>query len=228
MSTSMYATVAELKAEMNINVATYDAVLEIAMEGATLTIDQICNRPDGFVSDAAGSARVFAGTGKAYQYIPECTSISLVAVKDSITATSYTSWATTDWIPFRGDIEFPDFNRTPYEGLFVDYANGSESQFLSGRMDRGGGWGAGGRSYSIAQPTVQVTAKWGYSVACPADIKEAALMQASRWYKRHQSGMSDTMATAEFGALMYRQVIDPDVKLILSNGRRIRVMVPRY
>jgi len=229
MSTSMYATPAELKAEMNINVTTYDAVLTKALEGATLCLDQICNRPDGFVSDAVASARVFSGSGKNYQYIPECTSISLVAVKESITATTYTSWDTTDWISFRGDLEFPDFNSTPYEGLFIDFANGSESIFTSGRMSGGGGWGSGDRSaVVIAQPTVQVTAKWGYATTCPADIHEVCMMQAARWYKRFQSGMSDTMATAEFGALMYRQVIDPDVKLILSNGRRIRVMVPRY
>jgi hypothetical protein len=71
-------------------------------------------------------------------------------------------------------------------------------------------------------PTVQVTARWGYSDTPPTDIVEACLMQASRWYKRLQSSMADVLASGELGTLLYRQSLDPDIRRILVDGRHFK------
>jgi len=50
-------------------------------------------------------------------------------------------------------------------------------------------------------------------------------MQASRWYKRYQSAMTDTLATGETGTLIYEKSLDPAIKRILVDGRYIRKTV---
>lgn len=220
-----YCTAAELRAQINKASALKDVEITALIAGAELTINNFCNRPDGFEADAAASARVYAGSGKPWQRIDECVEITLVAVKESATDTTYTSWAVTDWIAFNGDYESPDFNNLPYAGIMVD-PSGDESIFYSGAYRTRGGFRPS-TEYVRGVPTVQVTAKWGYSVAVPADIHECCIMQAARWFKRLEGSMSDALASGELGMLLYRQSLDPDVKMILVSGRRMRPMVGR-
>jgi hypothetical protein len=76
-------------------------------------------------------------------------------------------------------------------------------------------------------PTVQVTAKWGYSAVVPPTITKACEMQVVRWYKRFEGAMADALASAELGQLLYRQELDPDVKFILVGGRYVKPSVGR-
>src|SRR3972149_2829745 len=96
---------------------------------------------------------------------------------------------------------------------------GDSDHFTGGRF----AWRAGFRPDpdSVRQrgtPTVRVTAKWGYAVSVPAQVKEACIIQTARWYKRGQSAWADTVANPDVGQLMYRKELDPDVKFILSDG----------
>jgi len=222
-----YVTVTELKNRIEVTTtdATRDAVLLALATAASCAIDNLCNRPDGFVALATASARTYAGSGRSWQRIDDCTAITLVAVKDSPSDSTYTSWASADWIAFTGDPERPDFNRTPYTAIMCS-AVGDYSIFTSGFYTTRAGFRPDpDQDFMRGVPTVQVTAKWGYATAVPGPIKEAAATLAARWWKRGESAWSDVLASGELGQLMFRQMIDPDVKLMLIAGRYVRPAV---
>jgi len=220
-----YALASELRGQMNKTSVADDAILTAIIAAAENTINLFCNRPDGFIALTNATARVYAGSGKPYLFIDENVSITLVEVKDSATDTAYVSWAAADWIPFRGDPKDPNYNGLPYTALMVD-PTGDEVIFTNGAFTTRGGFRPTTGVHRGA-PTVRITAKWGYSVAVPADIKEACIMQSTRWYKRLEGAMSDALASAELGTLLYRQVLDPDIKMILVNGRYVKPAVGR-
>jgi hypothetical protein len=215
-----YATAADLRARLQKTSTDEDDVLTALIAAAERNINRACNRPDGFVADAIASARKYAGSGKPYQYIDECISVSAVAVKESATDDDYTDWTSADYIEASGDPEYPDYNSLPYDLLVVD-PTGDESVFASGKYTTRGGFRPL-TDVSRGVPTVQVTAKWGYSEDVPYDIKEACLMQAARWYKRFEGSMSDALASGELGTLLYRQSLDPDIRRLLVDGRYVK------
>ena len=210
-----YATVTNLKDRLNITTtdATRDAVLSGLLDASSQAIDGICNRPHGFVADSVASARYFPGSGKAWQRIDENVSVTAVSVKDSYSDTTFTAWTAPstafagdgDFIVATGGYERPEYNRTPYTLLLTD-PNGSYGAFTAG---------FGGR------PTVMVTARWGYSDTVPPQVREACIVQASRWWKRGESGWADSVASADMGSLQFRQAIDPDLKAMLIEARLV-------
>ena len=222
-SAAAYATLSEARADIDLASIDDDLSLARLLDGAARTIDAFTGRPNGFFADVTASANYYTGRGRPFLFIDECTAITEVAVKDSASDTTYTAWdsPTTslagdgDWIPCTGDPDDPEYNQFPFTLLIVD-PNGAESVFT------GGSFGTrGNRARAPGTPTVKVTARWGYSDTVPDDIRTANIMQAARWYKRMQSAMADTLASQDFGQLMYRQRIDPDVALILVEGRYI-------
>jgi hypothetical protein len=223
---SAYATVEELRAEIDKTSNTADLTLVRLLDAASRVIDRYTGvEPTSYIADLAASARVYAGSGKPWQRIDPCMAITLVAVKDGITDTTYTSWAVTDWIAFSGDAEDPDFNLTPYDAIMCDIA-GDFSVFLSGSSTVTAGFRFAPVSEFVRGiPTVQVTARWGLADSVDADIRFATVFQAARWHKRLQAGGSDTLASAELGRLMYTKKIDPAVAMVLEQGRRIEVAI---
>ena len=227
---SSFATVAQLRAEMNLSSTSDDATLQRLLDAATRTINRFCNRPRGFDAAALASVRYYSGSGGPCQSIDECVEVTEVAVKSSPSddEDSYTSWTVgtvgtttdADVFPASGDPEVPDYSDTPYDLLIVG-TNGSYSSFTSGSFTSRRGFRP---STTIRRgvPTVKVTARWGYADSTPADILEACIMQSARWYKRLQSAMADSLASADFGQLMFRKSLDPDVELILRSGRYVR------
>lgn len=224
-----YATIAELKLQINKTGATGTgdpANLQLLLDAATDAINGLCNRPDGFVAVSTATARVYSGSGNAVQWIDECVAVTLVEVKDSPTDTTYVSWASTNWLPFTGDPEAPDFNRTPYQGLIV-LPGQTYSSFTSGKFTQMRGFSPEPTALARGTPTVRVTAKWGYAVTCPKRVQEACIVQAARWYKRGESAWADSMASSELGTLMVTKELDPDVRMMLEKSRLIKPMIGR-
>jgi len=216
---TVYATVAELKSRIQITSTLTEAqedLLSDLLTAASKNLDEVCNRPDGFQALTTATARYFVGNGKVYLRIHECVEVEEVAVKASLTATTYTVWnAPTsamagdgDWIPCTGLTCRPKFNSIPYTLLLVDI-NGDESYFLN----------------SETTPVIKITAKWGPSVEIPTDIREACLMQAARWYKRFQASAGRSLGTADFAKIEYQRNLDSCVKQILVDGGW---MIPLY
>lgn len=220
-SSVSYATAAELRAQIDKTTTRgiTDANLQVIIDAASRTIDNLTERElDGYEAGSTPTARVFAGSGKPYQWLQtDAVEITTVAVKESVTSDTYTAWNSGDWIAFRGDPLDPDFNSTPYTGIMVD-PTGDESIFISGSYITRQGFPP---STDIPRgvPTVQVTARWGYAATVPDAIKQATIMQATRWYKRLQSAMADGLGGTELGRLAYVQPVDPAVRNLLILGR---------
>lgn len=194
----------ELRRQIGKQSSLSDIDLETILTAAQNTISRFCNRPDGFLAADTATARLYAGTGKDYLSIDETPEITAVGVKESVGDATFTAWATTDWIAYSGSRDAPNFNRTPYTGLMAN-PNGDYSRFYQGSTK--------------GFPMVQVTAKWGAYATIPPELAEASIMQAVRWFKRLEGAMADALASGELGMLLYRQKIDPDVAMILVEGR---------
>lgn len=200
-----YATAADLKAQINKTSAGDDAVITAIIEAASRAIDRYCNREDGaFKALATATTRQYTGNGQRHVRIDECVAVTLVETRSSLDD-SYAAWGSTDWIAFTGDAEMPNFNRLPITGIF---STGSRS--LPGKSQR---------------PLIRITAKWGYAVDVPAQIEQACITQAARWYKRGEGSWSDALASADVGVLLYKQALDPDLQFMLKMGRFVRPAV---
>jgi len=199
MATSVYGTVEELCARIDLVYADLTAA-EIATLLEVITamsrkIDNFTRRPDGYVALDAAVLRYFSGTGYGWLRIPECTTVTLVAMKAGYTDTTYVALSTPsalyagdgDWIQCTGSHEYPNFGRTPYTLLMVD-PNGDYSAFFK----------------TYANPNMQITATWGYATTVPDDIKEACLAQTTILWKRFQGSMSSRLATQDLGSIAFR------------------------
>lgn len=232
-----YATVLEFRAEVDKARDTDDLSIARLLDAAGAAIDRYCNRPDGFMAEPNASARYYPSSGKGYQWIDECVGVSAVAVKDSASddEDDYTSWTvgtvgsttSADVFPASGNPRNPDYQSLPYNLLIIG-PNGDYSIFTGGAYSYRRGFRPIGTAHSRGLPTVEVTARWGFASAVPQNISTACLMQAARWYKRLQSSMADVLASGELGQLMFLQKLDPDVAMILENGRYIKPPTGRH
>lgn len=217
-----YCSVATLKAAIQKTGAGDDAVLALLVTAASRAIDRFCNRPDNFfVAGGTASARLFSGSGDGVLWIdPAAVAPTLVEAKDSPSDSTFASWAATDWTAASGDPDDPDFNTTPYELLLIA-PGGSYSHFPSGAASRMRGFrpDTDRDARRTGAPVIRVTARWGYATAVPAQIEQACLTLAARWYKRGQSAWADTVAGGDMGSLQYRKALDPDVQMMLALGR---------
>jgi hypothetical protein len=224
-STALYATHTELRSQIEKDKNASDGVLDFLIGVASRAVDGYTNRiEDGYVAPVAAVARDYVGSGTSSQMIDECVQIDSVAVKESITSTTYTAWTAADWLAARGSHRFPKFYGLPYNLLVVDIS-GDESIFPSGwGYDVDHLWGDHHHQHeaTAAQPTVRVTARWGYAATVPDPIKEATIMQAARFFERLKVGMADSLATTDLGELRFTKDLDPDVRFLLYHGRWIR------
>lgn len=211
-----YATAAELRTQIEKTGATgsgTDAALGVILDAATMAIDNYCNRPDGFIAVSVATSRVYSGQGYPWIMIDECIAITNVAVKDSGTDTTYTNWAVTDWQAASGSPKDPDWNRLPYD-LLVVLPTGNYAIFTSGEFTTKRGFKPTS-DVMRGIPTVQVTARWGYSATAPAAIKQACIALSARWFKQGQAAWSDTLASVELGQLIYRKE-NTDIRMMLD------------
>ncbi|MEN6507048.1 MAG: hypothetical protein ABFD92_21135 [Planctomycetaceae bacterium] len=206
---SSYVDVATFRAAIDKTSTLDDPAIQFIIDAASEVIDAVCQRPDGFVADTIASARIYPGSGSEWQRIDECVEVTQVRLKTSATDT-YATLAAADYLKATGDRRRPEYNVTPYTALRMD-ENGDYSTWY----------------YAGGYPNVEVTAKWGNAVTVPAMVREATIVLAARAYKRGQSAWSDVLASGELGMLLYRAAMDPEVKLILIEGRLIRPSVGR-
>lgn len=203
-----YATVEMLRGHIDKTSEKDDGALQQILMAVTNNIDRAVGRyRDGltyFRAPAVASPLTYVGAGTDWLRVDPNIGVSEVAVKSSYTADDYTVWDDVDWANCTGSRKHPRYNTLPYRAIIITPA-GSYSVFTAG----------------YGHPTVQVTALWGFSEEPPDDIVEACVMQAARWYKRLQSGMSDVLASEGLGVLLYQQALDPSIRRILVDGRYI-------
>ena len=203
MTANAYCTAAEVKAVMPDSFTTtdtdYDTLLGTLASRASRAIDKFCKRDEGAFYADTDETRYFDGSGTDELLIDELAAAptSLSVAEDGI---NYTDWTTEDYILW-------PYNRTPYTRILVDMMNGAKSIFP--KFPR----------------AVKIVGKFGYSVAVPDDIKQAAIIMTVRYFKRGQQGFNDVGAVVELGQLRYVDKLDPDVAAILLDGGYVRMMI---
>lgn len=236
MSSTKYCRVQELRRQIEKSSrdgSASDDALKLVINSVEALIDTVCNRPDGFKAQSSATVRYFNGSGMPYQKIDECVEITEVAVKDSVSDSSYTAWdaPTTnmagdgDWLAYRGGSRNPNFNPLglqqprPYDHLMID-VNGSYSVFTSGKYQSKGGFRPS-TPINRGVPTVKVTAKYGFAVTPPSIVTQVCIIQSARWWKKGQFAHADQSANVELGQMTYQQPMDSDLLRLLSAARLI-------
>lgn len=200
-----YLTTAELMDEMPDTdwSGKYEPLLEGLILRASRLIDRITGREEGAYMVEEATVRYFDGSGCGFQWVDEMAEApTTVAVSETGSVTSYTSWASSDYMlwPYNAAAQ-----GRPYTRIDVDQLNGGHALF-----------------YRFPK-SVKVTAKWGYSTAVPEDVQQAVIVQTVRWFKRGQQAFQDAGAIFELGQLRYVKQIDPDVAVIVEHLRRVTV-----
>lgn len=196
--TNGYASLSEIKAAIKIPSADTvdDAMLEIAIESASRAIDTYTGR--NFYSSGTAT-RYYAPTDN---YVCETDDISsLVHIKTMDSTDLFTiTWAATDYQlePLNGIV---DGIATPYTRIRAigDYL----FEPLNG------------------QATVEVRAVFGYT-SVPVQIKQACLIQATRFFKRADSPLG-VAGFGDIGVVRLSSRLDPDVAQLIDGYRKVRV-----
>lgn len=197
-----YLTTAELKAQLRITDTADDTYVGIAVTAASRAIDKSCNRQFGQATSAV--ARVFRWDGTCIE----------------------------------GRVAVPLFDLMDTTGLVVSLDQGQDGTYertltYSTDFDLWP-WNAAADgvpwTHLVLRPTatawpagfareLQVTAKWGWS-AVPTIVKQAALIQGSRFFVRRDSqyGVAGSPETGTELRLLDR--LDPDVAVALTAVRR--------
>lgn len=141
----------------------FATVIDEWIEGVENTIDQITGR--NFIADASATERYFDGDNSKNLPIDDCVEITTVELgQDDYGGT------------------FQEVDATGANRFFAEPVNalakGVPFTMLALRTTR---WTAGKQNHKI-------TAKWGYSVACPADIKRAATVFVAGIINQHSPG----------------------------------------
>lgn len=232
VSNVAYTTASEIRASMDAASSDDDGQLTSLAMAASRFIDGYCGRmEDGFVASDTASARVYPGSGRRWMWIDEAIEIEEIKVKQSVTDPTFSkTLADTEWRGFRGDPQTPstiNFNKTPYHGIMLS-ASATITRWLEGAY-----WDSAFYFYNdrdsnteeAFEPTIEITAKWGYAATVHPIVRQATIMQAIRLYKRQQGGMADALLSGDFGQSRFLSEVDKDVKALLQKSRLIR---PRF
>ena len=207
MPANDYCTAAEIKAAMPDGSwgSSYDTELARLATAASRAIDRYTGREPGAYEVTADTTRYLDGSGGAQLWIGELAQApTSVAVAETGVLTSYTAWASTDYLlwPYNALAE-----GQPYLRLDIDRLNGTKAVWH--RFPR----------------AVKIVGRFGFATATPELIQQAAITQAARWFKRGQQAYQDTGAVVELGQLRYVKQLDPDIKQILYGAGFARTAV---
>lgn len=200
--TNGYASLSEVKAALRITDSVDDALLETAVESASRLIDQHCGR--NFYSTGTAVPRVYAPDDAVTVRVDDIATTAGLVVKTSSNADGVydTTWPASD------------YQLEPLNGV----SGGMAVPYNRLRAVDGTYFITNGR-----EATVQVTAVWGWS-AVPTAIKQAAIIQSSRIFKRLDSPLG-VAGFGDLGVMRVSSSLDPDVRMLVSAYVRFPVAV---
>ena len=189
-----YVTLTELKDALGITGSADDTYLNLAIDSAEQSINDLCGRK--FTADGSATARTY----RAQPYLAVTDDIStltglVVKTDTAADGTFDTTWASTDY-----QVE-PLNNLTKGRSINNLRAIGSYTFPV----------------YGDGQVSVEVTAKWGWP-AVPDPVKQATLMLSSRLYGRKASPMG-VIGVGDFGPVRISRS-DPDIAFLLMDYKR--------
>lgn len=188
--TNGYCTLAEVKAALRITDTIDDSLLEMSVESASRLIDGYANR--SFYS-AGSASRYFVADNDFLTYIDDAVTITEIATDSSADGTYDIIWQASDYQlePLNGRV---DGLPAPYNAI---RAIGDYTFPI---------WGGEG--------LVKVTGTWGFS-AVPVTVKQAAIIQASRIFKRLDSPLG-VLSSPDLGYIRVSSRLDPDVAMLID------------
>ncbi|MEU0809518.1 phage head-tail connector protein [Streptomyces sp. NPDC005970] len=181
-----YATLDDLKAQMGIEAddTTRDALLTKALKSASRGLERATGRR--FWLDASATTRTYRLEARIVR--ERDGDVLLVDDIGDVTGMVVESGSGSSWTALTG------YETTPDNALADGYA-------ITGLLKPHGIWGT-------TSTRIRITAKFGWP-AVPDDIAQAALIQASRLFKRKDSP-EGVMGSAEWGVVRLSRR-DPDV-----------------
>lgn len=198
-----YSTIDVLKLAvgMPLSDGTRDALLNLALVGASRGVEKYCDgrEPGGFYLDTTATARVFdiRGAVRCDSYWGEWIKVDDIgSVSGLIVEISSDN---TIWSTLTGIETGPD--NALVRGRAIDTLFSPTFQFSYRRLAR-------------------VTARWGWP-AVPDEVEQATLLQASRLYRRKDSP-EGVAGSADWGLVRVPN-LDPDVKALLADFKSLMV-----
>ena len=196
--TNGYASLNQVKAALRISDTVDDSLLEMAVESASRLIDGYCGR--SFFSQGT-AVRVYSPDNPYVVQIDDISS-GTVTVKTSSDADMNfdITWKPTDiqLEPLNGRTEGQAWPYTRIRAV-GDYLWPSDE---------------------YGEATVQLTATFGWPGGVPTNVTQAAVIQASRIFKRLDSPLG-VAGFGELGAIRVSRGLDPDVAQLVEPYRKM-------
>lgn len=190
-----YATLTEVKRSLGITDSVDDALLELCIESASRAIDNMCERT--FFQGTA--TRVFVPDDSFYTPIDDLYTVTSIKTADDADQVYDIVWDTNDYQlePLNGNV-----NGTPWPATGIR----AVGDYLFPVVGQ--------------EATVQVTGVFGWP-SIPTAIRQAAILQSARYFKRADSPMGVAGFDA-MGVVRLSQV-DPDIYTLLDPYKKIRM-----
>lgn len=201
-----YITPLDFKAQLPDTdwTASYDVLLETLTETASRKIDELTGRDPGAYAADTDEVRYYEGDGSGFLYVDELAAIPTKVEMDFTSDYTYVLVPTTDYLVLPHNAAQKGM---PYTSLYLNPLTAEVTTVWYG-----------------TPKAVKVTGKWGYSTVAPPSLKQAAIIQCIRWFKRAQQSYQDVGAIAALGQLLYVQGLDPDVQsTILAKYGRLAI-----
>jgi len=187
-----YATLVQVKAALRISDNVDDTMLNLALSSTDEAINAYCGRTFG--TAATDTARYYAAAKADYIELDDLQSVTTVEYsRDGATWTTTTDYQSEPLNQFSDGLTWPITRMRAINNFQWYNMQGIQ--------------------------TVKITGKFAFG-SIPSSVTQAAVLQASRFFKRLDSPMGVTMG--EFGALRLLSRVDPDVEVLLYPYRKFR------
>jgi hypothetical protein len=190
-----YASLSEIKTSARITDSVDDSLLELAVESASRMIDSYTQR---YFYNAGTDVRLFV---PADNYITEIDDlVTLTTLQTSDGDRFGTTWQTYDYQlePLNGVVD----GLTSHPATRIRAVDNYLFNLLDG------------------EATVRITGVWGWS-AVPTAVKQAAVIQAARIFKRNDSPLG-VAGFGDMGVIRVGSQLDPDVRQLVEVYRKVR------
>lgn len=191
---TLYATLAQVKSALYIQDAVSDAQITMAGEAASEAIDAYCGRSFGTVT----TTRYYAPTNWYRCEVDDLAGTAITIQSSSAADGVYDRTWTVD-----------EYQLEPLNGL----NEGLPWPYTRIRAIKSALF-----PMTDYEATVRVTGVFGWA-SIPASIKQAALLQTIRWFKRPEAAFG-VAGVGDMGVIRVTRSIDPDVAVLLEPYRR--------
>jgi len=184
---STYATVAQLKARMNITNTTDDVILDMVLDGVSRQIENHCRRH----FDQEVATRYFTAMNASVCLVDDLSTLTTLATDNDGDRTYSTSWTVMDY-------DLWPFNAAGWSEPYMMLGVAVNGDYVFPTFRKG----------------VKIVGTWGWP-AVPAPVIEACLIQGARVFKRRDSPFG-VAGAPEVGEIRIIPRLDPDVRQLLE------------